>query len=233
MPNYKFYATLLDAFKWYQKSESENAEQEFIDKINRVPITDEKALERMNKGTALNNLVDSIVLNGYDKLYPEVTKFDGFEFKTDVVIEIAEYLKSSISQYKTSMLIDVKGSVVELYGYIDYIDANKAIDLKSTASYDLGKYKDSMQMHVYPLSLNHEGVDVDEFEFVVTDFKTVFKEPYTVDLKESNRILTEQCSLLIDFLELKKHLITDKKIFGLENVAIAEYDHEVNSTIIQ
>ena len=52
-PKYRFYATLLDSFYWFLNSESETAEQEFIDKINRVPITDEKALERMNKGGSL------------------------------------------------------------------------------------------------------------------------------------------------------------------------------------
>jgi hypothetical protein len=50
VPKYRFYATLLDAFVWYQVSESDTAEQDLINKINRVPVTDEKSLERMNKG---------------------------------------------------------------------------------------------------------------------------------------------------------------------------------------
>lgn len=213
-PKYKFYATLLDAFSWYQVSESENAEQEFIDKINRVPVTDEDALERMNKGTALNNLIDSIVMCGYDKIYPEVTTFDGIEFKTDVVTECAEYLAGASAQHRTETTIICNGSEVLLYGVVDYIKLNRAIDLKSTSTYDLGKYKNSMQRHLYPLSLCNEGIMVDEFEFVVTDFKSVFKEPYKVDLTESLSILTEHCLLLIDFIEARKDLITDKKIFG-------------------
>lgn len=48
-PDFKFYATLLDSFARYQNSESDNAERELIDKINRVPITDPAALERMGK----------------------------------------------------------------------------------------------------------------------------------------------------------------------------------------
>ena len=54
-PNYKFYPSLLDAYQWYVSSENENAEQEFIDKINRVPFTSELA----DKGTLFNNFIDN------------------------------------------------------------------------------------------------------------------------------------------------------------------------------
>lgn len=212
-PKYRFYATLLDAFAWYQVSESENAEQELLDKINRVPVTDEKELERMNKGTALNNLIDSIILNGYDKLYPDVTKFDGFEFKTDLVKEVAQHLAFAASQHRTATIIRTNGIDVEVYGVADYILENKCVDLKTTSSYDLGKYKGSMQRHLYPVCLFNEGITIDEFEFLVTDFNSVFKEPYQVDLIASNAILAAQCSLLIEFVESRKHLITDQRIF--------------------
>lgn len=208
-PKYRFYATLLDAFSWYQVSESENAEQELIDKINRVPITDPKALERMGKGSALNNLIDSIVLNGYDKFdeVPGITVFDGVEFKTEIVKQIAGQLHGSIAQHKTSTIISVNGIAVEVYGVLDYVIESRCIDLKTTSSYDLGKYKDSMQRHLYPICLFNEGVVVDEFEFLVTDFKSVFKEPYRVDLKESEAVIKNQCQMLIDFIESKKHFI--------------------------
>lgn len=210
-PDFKIYATLLDAFTWYQASESENAEKEFIDKINRVPITDPKALERMNKGTAFNDVIDSMLAS--------VGGIDGavtHSFDALVVSEIALYLIGSTPQHYTETLIKVGDSLVLLYGYIDYVREAKCIDLKTTSSYDLGKYKGSMQRHLYPVSLANEGVIVDEFEFLVTDFNSVFKEPYAVDLVESNAILSTQCALLIEFLNAKKHLITDKKIFGQE-----------------
>lgn len=202
-PKYRFYATLLDSFYWFLNSESETAEQEFIDKINRVPITDEKALERMNKGTELNNLVDMLLV---DKSIVQE------QFKSEVVDELLNYLDSSVAQHRTETIIRCNGVDVLVYGVVDYIKENKCIDLKTTTAYDLGKYKDSLQRHLYPVSLFNEGVLIDEFEFLVTDFNSVFKEPYKVDLVESNAILSTYCSELIDFIESKQHLITDTKI---------------------
>jgi len=205
VPKYRFYATLLDAFVWYQVSESDTAEQDLINKINRVTITDEKSLERMNKGTELNNLIDMALI---DSTVQQDT------FDKNIVSELSEYLIGSVAQYRTESILDCDGIFVLVYGVSDYIKENKCIDLKTTSAYDLGKYKDSMQRHLYPVCLNKEGIFVDEFEFLVTDFKSVFKEPYKVDLVESEKILTSCCSALIEFIESKKHLITDEKIFG-------------------
>lgn len=204
-PKYRFYATLLDAFVWYQVSESDTAEQDLINKINRIPITDEKALERMNKGTEFNNLIDIAITD------PSIQQ-DTFD--KNIVSELSNYLIGSVAQYRTETILDCNGTLVLVYGVSDYIKENKCIDLKTTSAYDLGKYKDSMQRHLYPVCLNSEGVFVDEFEFLVTDFKSVFKEPYKVDLVESEKELISCCSALIEFVESKKHLITDEKIFG-------------------
>ncbi len=203
-PKYRFYATLLDAFVWFKASESESAEQEFLDKINRVPITDEKALERMNKGTQFNNLIDMLLV---DKTLQQE------QFKAEVVSELTNYLYGSVSQYRTEAIIKCNGIDILVYGVADYIKENKCIDLKTTSSYDLGKYKDSVQKHLYPVCLNAEGILIDEFEFLVTDFNSVFKEPYKIDLVESELILSNICGELIDFIESKRSLITDTKIF--------------------
>ena len=228
-PDYKFYATLLDAYKWYQASESDSCLQELIDKINRVPFVSEAA----SKGSAFNNLIDSILSCGYDKLGEQITRFDSFEFNTNLVKEIAEILTGSITQYFTSSLIQTSKGLVEIYGYIDYVQYYKAIDLKCTGSYDLGKFKGSMQKHVYPVCLADENIFVDEFEFLVTDYKGIFRESYKVDLEESKREIINVCESLIDFLEIKKPEITDRKVFGLENVMVAELDKEVNAIIVQ
>lgn len=219
-PNYKFYATLLEAFLWYKVSESENAEQEFIDKINRVPVTDESSIERMSKGTALNNVVDRYVYNNGVMLcghYSDKVNDLEFTFDEDLIKKLGDKLIGSIPQIYTETILKCNGYNVLVYGYIDYIISNKLIDLKSTKTYDLGKYKDSLQMHLYPVSCYKEhDVKVDEFEFLVTDLKEVFTETYKVNLIESERIITNVCNDLINFIEAKKHSITDKKIFGLE-----------------
>lgn len=213
-PKYKFYATLLDAFNWYQVSECENAEQELLDKINRVPVTDPKALERMNRGTALNNLIDTMIRRGF-VIHDETIVYDGFEFKANIVNDIAKKLRGSVIQYYAETMIHCDGVNVLVYGYIDYILHNKVIDLKTTSNYDLGKYKDSMQMHLYPIALfNKANVIFEEFEFLVVDDENIYSETYPISLIDSNTRLTVVCNQLIKFIESKKHLITDKKIFN-------------------
>ena len=95
--------------------------------------------------------------------------------------------------------------------------APELIDLKTTSTYELGKYKDSMQMHLYPVALfNEENIVTDEFEFLVTDFKEIYSETYPINLIDSNAKLAVICNSLIEFLNAKSDLITDKKIFGLD-----------------
>lgn len=215
-PQYKFYATLLDAYVWYLQSESESATQELINKINRVPITDEKALARINKGTALNDIIDDFVKGKFKPTNEVTTTHNGFEFDNTLIGNIGYALQGSIPQHYTSCNIVVENQLVHLYGYIDYILMDKCIDLKTTSKYELGKYKDSMQLHLYPLALYRENIVVDEFEFIVTDFDDVYSETYKVDFLESLSKLNQVCGGLIRFIEANKNLITDKKIFGLE-----------------
>jgi hypothetical protein len=202
-PQYKFYATLLDAFKWYQASESENAEQELIDKINRVPFQSDAA----DKGTRFNDLIDSVLCGG------SVT---GDEFSEPLVLDIAGLLYGSAKQLFTSTMIQTNYGMVELYGYIDYIKQDAAIDLKTTKSYELGKFKNSLQRHVYPVSLIDDGNDIKAFEFLVTDFSSIFIESYLVDYDQSKIILANVCEEFISFINAKRHLITDRKIFNQE-----------------
>jgi len=99
-----------------------------------------------------------------------------------------------------------------------WLSAWKCIDLKTTSQYDLGKYVNGMQRHVYNVSLADEGIKTEEFEFLVTDFKSVYSETYNVDYNESKLIVVDCCEILIEFIEANKHLITDTKIYQLEQV---------------
>ena len=208
-PDYKFYPSLLDSYKWYQASESDNSEQELIDKINRKPFSSDAA----DKGTWFNELID-LCLKGSEK--------HGVEFLSGPAEIILERLIGSVKQVHTSTTLDVDGKTVELYGYIDYVQQDRVIDLKTTKSYELGKYKDSLQLHFYPVSLIDEGNEINAFEFLVTDFENVYPEVYMVDYNRSKNILIDACRELIRFVEIKKDLITDKKIFGGENIVVCQ-----------
>lgn len=202
-PQFKIYPSLLDAYQWYASSEKEEAEDEFINKINRVPFSSKEA----DRGTWVNKIID-LALDGEKEF--DIKCLDG------AYNEIATYLKGSIIQGYTSTQIEIDGKIIELYGYYDYLQYDKVIDLKTTKSYDLGKYKNSMQLHFYPVSLIDNGFEINEFEFLVYDFKDVYIEPYKVDYNYSKSMLIESVRNLINFIESRKHLITDKKIFGID-----------------
>lgn len=219
--DYKFYPSLLDSYKWYQQSESEEAEQELIDKINRVPFKSEAA----DKGTWFNELID-VALKGYDKTPME-------DMLTGPALDITMRLQGAAKQVYTSTIIEIDGKIVEVYGYMDYVKQDRVIDLKTTKSYELGKYKDSLQMHFYPVSLIDAGNEINVFEFLVTDFENVYSELYPVNYRTSRAIISNACRELIRFLEIKKDLITDKKIFNQQSVLVAEYEPELQATIIR
>lgn len=200
-PDYKIYPSLLDSYRWYQQSESDNAEQELINKINRLPYQSDSA----DKGTWFNELID-LSLKGLEK-YKE-------QYLTGCAMEVVKRLEGAARQVRTSTIIEVDNKIVELYGDIDYVKEDRVIDLKTTKNYELGKYKDSLQLHFYPVSLIDDGNEINEFEFLSCDFENVYSEVYKVNYSVSKNILIDACKELIRFLEIKKEFITDKKIFN-------------------
>lgn len=202
-PDYKFYPSLLDAYNWYASSEKDESEQDFINKINRLRFESEAA----DKGTWFNELVDNALV-GLEKYK--------LNYSASPVREIVERLSGAAKQLYVTTHLEVDGNLIELYGYLDYLKEDTVIDLKTTKQYELGKYKDSLQLHFYPVALIDSGNEINTFEFLVFDFDNVFKETYQVNYDNSKRALEDSCRNLIRFLTYKKDLITDTKIFGGE-----------------
>lgn len=240
-PDYCFYPTLLDTFETFLKPNvvyekyygfSENpkyTEEEFaekcftdlIDKINRVPFESEAA----DKGTAFNEIVDCIIENRKSETM-ELKSFpnDGviqadykkqtFIFPLQLCRDFANYLKEGIPQYFVDSILPTKYGLVRLYGYADCLMPNSIHDIKTTKSYSSFKFRNHWQHIVYPFCIWQEGLDVRTFEYNVTDFKECFTETYVFEPDRDIPRLIEHCELFIDFLEMNKELITDKKIFN-------------------
>lgn len=236
-PKYKFYVTLLDSFqnyldraelyqKYYGFSETppytevewdEKIERELIDKINRVPFESEAA----DKGTAFNEVVDCIIEHRQSKdyvitSYKESNKImcynDRFEhdFNLDLCLEFANYFKGALTQQRVSDVIQTCYGLVEVYGVIDELMPLCIHDIKTTSKYEAFKYKNNWQHIVYPFCTG-----INDFEYNITDFKDTYTEKYVFDKERDTERLKKHCERLIEFLELNKELITDKKIFNL------------------
>ena len=207
--NYKFYATLLDAFqnyidsdKIYQKyygfsdsppcSEEEFHElqfQELINRINRVPFDSEAA----DKGTAFNEVVDCMIENrNSDKVKIVKVELNGiiiginalynnreFYFDINLLREFANYYKGALTQQYVEAVIHTSKGDVLIYGYIDELLPTSVHDIKTTSQYYVGKFKNHSQHLVYPYCLIQNGNDVRTFEYNVGVIGKVGYSTYT------------------------------------------------------
>jgi len=244
---YKFYATLLDAFQGYLSSseiyqqywgfsedpkisEEEFEQQQFqslIDMINRVPFESEAA----DRGKAFNEVVDCIIEHrNSDKMeitnVPETReiwvnfKNQLFKFPTSICKEVASRLEGAITQQKISAPLDTKYGRVEFFGILDQLLPFKTVDVKTTKKYQAFKFRDNWQHKVYPYCLHQNQIFITDFEYLITDFKKVYSEAYVYDPERDYLELKNHCERFIEFLEANKELITDIKIFAMEGAEV-------------
>lgn len=238
--NYNIYPTLLDKFESYINSsriyqqywgfadepsisEEEFEQQQFqslIDGINRVPFESEAT----DKGTAFNEVIDCIIENRTsEKMEIKSFRESGviavnykqhvFNFPFNLCVEIAKSLSGAICSKYTEGILSTRYGDVKLYGYIDQLMPFTIVDLKSTSKYNSFKYRDNWQHRVYPFCLNEDGIHINEFEYIVTDFKNIWSEYYTFNENEKQKLLNH-VERFIEFLEAHRHLITDTRIFA-------------------
>lgn len=241
VPQYKFYATLLDKFEDYINSsriyneyygfsedpkitEDEFEKQKFqdlINSINRVPFESESA----DKGTAFNEVIDCIIENKNSEKYVVTShKEDGiinvkndkysFDFPLKLSVEMSKSVRGALTQQFVEGILGTKYGDVLLYGYIDEMLPFKVVDIKTTSRYNAFKYRHNWQHIVYPFCLNQNNILIDEFEYLITDFKSIYSEIYVYNKEKDIKKLQNHCEKFIEFLEQNKELITDTKIFG-------------------
>lgn len=210
---YHIYPTLLDAFSWYKRSESETALQEFLDKVNRVKTP---ATDPMLRGIAFNNKIDWAIKN------PdlEIDNIDGTEktvpiHDTDCPVEIIQEFRDLFSKSAVQVFVESKIETrygpVRIYGYIDALQGSTIGEFKTTGKYEFPKYLHNWQHPCYLQCLKGQGIR--RFVYLITDFKEVYREDYHWTQEGEDR-LVGICNELIEFLEAKREFITDKKVFG-------------------
>lgn len=224
-------------YKLTHEKMSEQLEKELLDTVNRAPRTSSEAAD---KGTAFNEVVDYILMHHTterDDMQIVSRKDEGdiqvdfnnlhFSFDANLCRSLATYFEGHIPQYTCSAILPTAYGNVELYGHIDYVGTSRVCDLKTTKDYKFGNYEKYWQRFVYPYCLIESGdlEMVEEFEFTVVEWKErknkpitgeMYKEVYTYSHKAAKARLTTICESLIEWLEMHRDVITDKKIFGGE-----------------
>jgi hypothetical protein len=186
--DYNLYPTLLNLFDYYQKGYIEKAE--FLNRINRVPVIQ---TESQARGFSF----EEAVIKGVNE--------DSFD--AEIISKVRALLPRPM--LKTQVYCEYQLENVLLYGYIDVIGKTLAVDIKTTNSYQPGRFAHSHQNFYLP-ALRSKGIRT--LRYVITDFQEVYQENYdqTVDFA----VQKIQIKLFCDFLEEYREEITDRKIFG-------------------
>lgn len=163
--------------------------QELIDSINRVPTPTTEAQER---GISFEEAV--VKGTNEDRFDPEIIR------------KVRKLLPRPIVD--TQVYCQWEIDDVLFYGYVDLIGKFKAVDLKTTGSYQKDRYLFNHQ-NLYLHALKRKGIKL--MEYVITDFHDVYVESYSLTHPIEKQL--EEIKLFKAFLEEHRSLITDRKIF--------------------
>ncbi|GAB4027817.1 PD-(D/E)XK nuclease family protein [Spirosoma koreense] len=186
--NYRFYPSLLNVFSRYLQGGNFSM-QELIDSINRIPTPTTVAQER---GISF----EEAIVKGTDEA----------RFDPAIIAKVRKLLPRPIVD--TQVYCQWEIDDVLFYGYVDLIGKFKAVDLKTTSSYQPGRYVHNHQ-NLYLHALKRKGIKL--MEYVITDFKEVYVESYALTHPIEKQL--EEIRLFKAFLEEHRPLITDAKIF--------------------
>lgn len=218
---------------------SAQCEKHLIDQINRCP---KEPILAADRGQVFNEIVDMIIHRRSSPSIEAVVEshradsaysmdyidclFNGFRFIFDARLckQVANLYPDALSQYLCGATLPTRYGDVWLYGYIDEWVGDKIYDIKTTEKYHFGKFDRKWQRHLYPYCATEQGAQVNEFVFTVVQFnKTtpltaeIFNESYTYDHQHSKAMLTDICERFIEWIQSRRNLITDMKIFGGKN----------------
>lgn len=190
---YRFYPTLLNVFSHYLDG-SNLSMQQLIDTINRVPTPTTEAQQR---GVSF----EDAVVKGLAE-----DRFDG-----DLLQKVRKLLPRPIVDTQVYCSLEIED--VLFYGYVDLIGKFKAVDIKTTASYQPGRFVSNHQ-NLYLHALKRKGIKL--MEYVIAEFQPdgrtdVYVESYSLTHPIDKQI--EEIRLFKQFLEEHRALITDQKIF--------------------
>lgn len=147
-----------------------------------------------------------------------------FTFPISICREFANYFKGALTQQRVEAILPTRFGDVLVYGFIDELMPSTVHDIKTTGQYTFGKFKSHFQHLVYPYALIQNGNDIRTFEYNILEFSKAgypidtYTETYVFVPERDIPILTNHCEELIEFLEENKELITDTKIFGLDDL---------------
>ena len=197
---YHIYPTLLNTYSLFTKKVTDAEGNLFVD-FNQMIASINRETRPVSDPAQAGINFENAVITG-----------KGAEAFSENVLEKIRGLLPT--KYKTQVFTKFVVQNVEIYGYIDVLGEGRAIDIKTTTNYKPSKYSNNFQ-NLYLLGLRNKGIS--QLDYLVTDFSEVYVETYHVRHYNFTPMLDE-IEAFTRFLELNKSLITDRKIFGEDNL---------------
>lgn len=193
---YKIYPTLLNTFSLYQNQSTDSNGNIIVDlgeMINRINRVARPTTEAQQKGIDFEKAV--VTGEGED------------DFRESVIERARQLLPN---KYKTQFYTELQYKNCQIYGFVDLVGGDRAVDLKSTRVYQPNRFEYNHQ-NLYLLGLQKWGVKT--LDYVITDFEEVYQERYAIGSYDF-KPLFQQIDMFVDFLEQHRTVIKDKKIFN-------------------
>jgi len=193
MIQYRFYPSLLNTFARYLRG-GNFSEQDLLNSINRVPMPTTASQQR---GVSF----EDAVIKGTDE----------DQFDPALLRQVRELLPRPIVE--TQVYCQWEIDDVLFYGYVDLIGKFKAVDIKTTGSYQKDRFLFNHQ-NLYLHALKRRGIKL--MEYVIAEFRPdgtaeVHLESYSLMHPIEKQL--EEIRLFKAFLEERRTQITDPKIF--------------------
>lgn len=163
MPRYLLTPSLHDSWRWYNLLVSKE-KKDFLDTLQKKPITDPKALENISAGIKLEDDVEDYLQGRGVWPMGQVPPY---------IREIGEHVRGGLNQERVMFDVNYFGVDFLVYGKADRVKRDWVYDLKRSGSYDLGKYTESIQHTVYMV-----GTGLKKFKYLITDEENVWVEDY-------------------------------------------------------
>jgi uncharacterized protein Usg len=192
---YRIYPTLLNSFAYY--------ESETLDSQGNILVNTQEMLDRINR---VRKPTTQAQQRGIDFEKAVVTGENEDDFKEGIIEKARALLPQ---KYKTQFYSEARYKNCLIYGYVDLVGGDRAVDLKSTRRYEPDRFALNHQ-NFYLLGLEKYGIKT--LDYVITDFEEVYQETYLLDSYDF-KPLFQQVDNFVDFLEQHKKMIRDKKIF--------------------
>lgn len=176
--------SLHQSWNYFHGSEA-SARKDFLDVLNKVrqPVSEPMRRGRQLEDDVVSHCMGDAIVGG--SAFRDVSKYGA------CVMEIGRRVKNGLYQEKVYQGEHIFGYDCLLYGRLDFLNRNWINDVKYTEAYELGKFQQSIQHHLYM-----RCTKIPNFRYIVCDGRSVWEEEYCQSEQGERSLFGEIANML-------------------------------------